>query len=88
MPDQVYDHIQVIVRELAEAQKEIVAWNNKWQVAVEMAAVAENQRDALAKALKSLCRAIISEEPLDITDLLKQSGAALADVKGGSDARD
>jgi hypothetical protein len=34
------------------------------------------QRDALAKALKSLCRAIISEEPQDITDLLKQSEAS------------
>jgi len=42
------------------------------------------QRDALAEALKSLCRAIISEEPRDITDLLKQSGAAIAATKGGS----
>jgi hypothetical protein len=71
-------------RELAEAQKEIVWWNNKWQVAVVMAAVAENQRAALAHALKSLCIAIISEEPRDITDLLKQSGAAIAAVEGGS----
>jgi hypothetical protein len=75
---------QKIERELAEAKQEIVAWNNKWQVAVEMAAVAENQRAALAQALWSLCRAIISEEPRDITDLLKQSGAALAATKGGS----
>jgi hypothetical protein len=71
-------------RELAEAQKEIVGWNNKWQVAVEMAAIAENQRAALAHALRSLCIAIISEEPRDITDLLKQSAAAIAAVEGGS----
>jgi len=43
------------------------------------------QRDALAEALKSLCRAIISEEPQDITDLLKQSGSAIAAVEGGND---
>jgi hypothetical protein len=83
-----YTQIKGLERELAKAQKEIIAWNNKWQVAVEMAAVAENQRDALASALKSLCIAIISEEPRDITDLLKQSGAALAAVEGGSNARD
>jgi non-homologous end joining protein Ku len=41
------------------------------------------QRDELAASLKSMCRAIISEEPRDITDLLKQSGAAIAAVKGG-----
>ena len=49
----------------------------------ELAAVTK-QRNTLAEALKSLCRAIISEEPCDITDLLKQSGAALAATKGGS----
>ena len=43
----------------------------------------QKQRNTLAEALKSLCRAIISEEPCDITDLL-QSGAALAATKGGS----
>jgi septal ring factor EnvC (AmiA/AmiB activator) len=43
-----------------------------------------DQRAALASALWSLCRTIISGEPQDITDLLKQSGAALAAVKGGS----
>jgi chromosome segregation ATPase len=42
------------------------------------------QRDELAEALRSLCIAIISGEPLDITDLLKQSGAAIAATKGGS----
>jgi hypothetical protein len=42
------------------------------------------QRDELASALKSLCITIISEEPCDITDLLKQSEAALAATKGGS----
>ena len=43
------------------------------------------QRDALAEALKSLCRAIISEETLDITDLFEQSRAAIAAVEGGID---
>jgi hypothetical protein len=42
------------------------------------------QRDELAASLRSLCIAIISEEPRDITDLLKQSGAAIAAVEGGS----
>jgi predicted RNase H-like nuclease (RuvC/YqgF family) len=42
------------------------------------------QRDELAASLRSLCIAIISGEPLDITDLLKQSGAAIAATKGGS----
>jgi len=42
------------------------------------------QRDALAGALKSLCRAIISEEPHGITGLLKQSEAFLSATKGGS----
>ena len=42
------------------------------------------QRDELAEALKSLCRAIISEETLGITGLLKRSEAALAATKGGS----
>jgi hypothetical protein len=46
-------------------------------------AEARKQRNTLAEALKSLCKAIISGEPLDITDLLKQSGAALAATKGG-----
>lgn len=45
------------------------------------------QRNTLAESLKSLCRAIISEEPCDITDLLK-SGAALEATEGGSYARD
>jgi len=39
------------------------------------------QRNTLAEALKSLCKAIISEEPQDITDLLKP---AIAATKGGS----
>jgi len=43
------------------------------------------QRNTLAETLKSLCRAIISEEPQDITDLLKQSGSAIAAVEGGND---
>jgi HPt (histidine-containing phosphotransfer) domain-containing protein len=41
------------------------------------------QRDELAKALKSLCRAIISEEQHGITGLLKRSEAFLSAVKGG-----
>lgn len=44
------------------------------------------QRDALAKALKSLCRAIISEEPHGITGLLKRSEAFLSATKGESHA--
>ena len=54
--------------ELAEAQKEIVGWNNKWQVAIEMAAVAESERDGLhdlhnknaarSAELLELCRAL------------------------------
>jgi len=45
-------------------------------------AEARKQRNTLAEALKSLCRAIISEEPQDITDLLKPAIAAL---EGGND---
>jgi hypothetical protein len=40
------------------------------------------QRDALAEALESLCTAIISGHPREITGLLKQSGLALAATKG------
>lgn len=47
-------------------------------------AEATKQRDELAKALKSLCRAIISEELHGITGLLKRSEAFLAATKGGS----
>jgi hypothetical protein len=47
-------------------------------------AEATKQRDELAKALKSLCRAIISEEPHGITGLLKRSEAFLSATKGGS----
>ena len=45
---------------------------------------AKKQRDALAEALESLCTAIISGHPREITGLLKQSGLALAATKGGS----
>jgi hypothetical protein len=41
------------------------------------------QRDALADALESLCTAIISGHPREITGLLKQSRLALATTKGG-----
>jgi chromosome segregation ATPase len=47
---------------------------------------ATKQRDALAEALESLCTAIISGHPREITGLLKQSGLALAATKGGSHA--
>ena len=47
-------------------------------------AEARKQRDELASALKSICIAIISEETLDITDLFKQSEAAIAATKGES----
>ena len=50
------------------------------QVGIELG----KQRDALASALENLCKAIISGEPRDITELLKQSGEALAALKGGS----
>ena len=67
-----------------------MAFSGEYMVPIEDAqklerelAEVQKQRNTLAEALKSLCRAIISEEPCDITDLL-QSGAALADMKGGS----
>jgi hypothetical protein len=44
---------------------------------------ATKQRDALAEALESLCTAIISGHPREITGLLKQSRLALATTKGG-----
>jgi hypothetical protein len=74
-------------RELAEA-KETIAMLEIRHGATMLCHQAQmdevtKQRDALADALWSLCRAIISEEPRDITDLLKQSGAAIAAVKGG-----
>ena len=48
---------------MAEIIKENIGWQNKWQVAVEMAALAENelatvtaQRDMLARALEKVSR--------------------------------
>jgi hypothetical protein len=48
---------------LREAQAENIGWQNKWQVAVEMAALAQNelatvtaQRDKLAEALHKVAR--------------------------------
>ena len=68
-----------------------MAFTSEYMVEIEEAqnlerelAEVTKQRDALAHALRSLCIAIISEEPRDITDLLKQSGAAIAAVEGGS----
>ena len=58
--------------------------DKKWNELRDEVMATREQRDALAEALKSLCIAIISEEPRDITDLLKQSGAALAATKGES----
>jgi hypothetical protein len=60
------DHSDCLERELTtvtaqrdEAREEIIGWRNKWQVAVEMAALAENklatvtaQRDRMAEALR------------------------------------
>jgi hypothetical protein len=87
-------------RELEEARKQRDKWkaNHDNQVAInrtlrdrpdlgERAKLVDaltKQRDALAGALKSLCRAIISEEPHGITGLLKQSEAFLSATKGGS----
>jgi hypothetical protein len=82
------EEAQKLERELAEARGVLVyeqggihatagGWAAKYAEAVE-------QRNALAEALKSLCRAIMSEETLDITDLFKQSEAAIAAVEGGS----
>jgi len=62
--------------------------DKKWNELRDEVMATREQRDALAEALKSLCRAIISEEPQDITDLFKQSRAAIAAVEGGSHARD
>ena len=74
-------------RDLAEAQKEIIGWNNKWQVAVEMAAIAENQRDALAEALASLLSGVkdgwFNEGKWWHTGI-EQAEKALAATKGGS----
>ena len=58
--------------------------DKKWNELRDEVMATREQRDALAEALKSLCKAVISDEPQDITDLLKQSGAAIVAVKGGS----
>lgn len=91
------DHLE---RQLADMTKDRDKWkaNHDNQVAInrtlrdrpdlgERAKLVDaltKQRDALAGALKSLCRAIISEEPHGITGLLKQSEAFLSATKGGS----
>jgi hypothetical protein len=75
----------VIVMESPEAVREARKKAAKRMIDMEreLTAVTE-QRDKLAAALKSLCKIIIYEVPRDITDLLKQSGAAIAAVEGGS----
>jgi hypothetical protein len=57
---------------LREAQAENIGWQNKWQVAVEMAALAQNelatvtaQRDMLAEALQELVESCNSIDSLD-----------------------
>jgi ABC-type Fe3+/spermidine/putrescine transport system ATPase subunit len=75
------DDAQKLERELADALTGLAMLGDRHER--ELAEVTK-QRIALAHALRSLCIAIISEEPRDITDLLKQSGAALAAVEGGS----
>jgi hypothetical protein len=82
-----WSQIKGLERELAKAQKEIVAWNNKWQVAVEMAAIAENQRAALAEALASLLSGVkdgwFNDGKWWHTGI-EQAEQTLAAVKGGS----
>ena len=56
----------------------------KCNTALDSLDVILRQRDNLATALESLCRAIISGEPRDITELLKKSGEALLAVRGGN----
>ncbi len=79
--------INVLKRELAEAKEtmEMLETRHGATMLCHQAQMDEitKQRDELAEALKSLCRAIISEEPLDITDLHVQSAEALAATKGG-----
>jgi hypothetical protein len=74
------EEAQKIERELADALIALAMLGDKHER--ELAEVTK-QRDELAASLKSMCRAIISEVPRDITDLLKQSGAAIAAVEGG-----
>ena len=40
-----------LIAERNEARKEILGWENKWKAAVEMAALAENERDRLRERL-------------------------------------
>ena len=82
------EEAQKMERELAEAKEtiEMLETRHGATMLCHQAQMDEitKQRNTLAEALKSLCRAIISEEPRDITDLLKQSGAAIAATKRGS----
>ena len=80
-------------RELADMTKQIDPYEREAAKAAinvlkrELADMTK-QRNTLTEALKSLCKAVISDEPQDITDLLKRSGAAIVDAEGGSHARD
>jgi uncharacterized protein with ATP-grasp and redox domains len=84
------EEAQKMERELADMTKQIDPYEREAAKAAinvlkrELADMTK-QRDKLAASLKSLCRAIISGEPLDITDLHIQSAEALAATKGGSD---
>jgi hypothetical protein len=82
------EEAQKIERELAEAKEtiEMLEIRHGATMLCHQAQMDEitKQRNTLAEALKTLCRAIISEEPQNITDLLKQLGAALAVVEGES----
>jgi DNA-binding FrmR family transcriptional regulator len=76
-------------RELADMTKQIDPYEREAAKAAinvlkRQLADMTKQRNTLTEALKSLCKAVISDEPQDITDLLKQSGAAIVAVKGGS----
>jgi len=87
------EEAQKMERELADMTKQIDPYEREAAKAAinvlkRQLADMTKQRNTLTEALKSLCIAIISEEPRDITDLLKQSGAAIAVTKGGSHARD
>jgi hypothetical protein len=67
----------------ARHKKEVAKLAKGFEVAQQVGIELGKQRDNLASALENLCKAIISGEPRDITELLKKSGEALTAVKGG-----
>jgi hypothetical protein len=82
------EEAQKIERELAEAKEtiEMLEIRHGATMLCHQAQMDEitKQRNTLAEALKTLCRAIISEEPHGITGLLKRSEAFLSATKGDS----